>query len=498
MSQKLQELREKRTKLNGELKKYQKLITEAREANDGKPVLTPEQRTELEKFKKDMLEVRSLIEAEEKAADVEQFLKDEQEYEERSRRGPGGRVDPDPSDSMPGGRQSYGDRFGNDRTAIRQFAQTEQRRALAMQVWAWGGKCNDLITDEHRAALQELGTSTGGNFEIPTFETPELLELRRSLSGLSAERRAATAGTTIERIARQREQRAVAGAADKGNLAPEVTVQAFEQAMVFIGNLINACDVMVTSTGNPTTWPTANDTTNEGSQINETDAESTDSVDPAVGSFTLASYEFWSKFIRVGNQTMRDSPVQLASVIGLMIGERIARAVNRKLTNGDGNNTMTGVESSAVQGYVLAGQATYTWQDFYQLMWSVDDSYRGVGSFMMNDEIILEAMLTTDSQNRPIYIDAQDGRLARLCGRPVVPNNHMPTVAQVSTTRPAAIYGDLSKVKLRWVGNVRAGRYIEKFAEFDQTGFDGKRGADGGLLDAGGNPVKKMVSPTDP
>lgn len=145
----------------------------------------------------------------------------------------------------------------------------------------------------------------------------------------------------------------------------------------------------------------------------------------------------------------------------------------------------------------MADETTYLWSELYTLMYSVDAAYRDVGSWMMNDEVLVELMIQTDDYGRPILIMPNDGSLPRLLNRPIVNNNHMPAKAEVSDTRPSIIFGDLSKYKLRLVGEVRAMRYVEKFGEYDQTGFDGKRGADGGLLNAGGNPVKAYAPPEE-
>ena len=455
--------------------------------------MSQEQRTAFDKLKTDYLAVKEECDAEESAAEVEQFLTDEADRESRTRRGPGGRIDPEKDDSLPGGRETYGDRFGTDRDAMRQHGRTEQRRALAMQVWANDRVKNGFTpTDEHRQAIKDLKSSLGDGWEIGCFDTLELRECRAAQHGFKGDEAVERVNRAMQRVSTKRESRAVAGAATQGNLAPQVTTEAFEKAGLMIGGLYNAAEVRVTPTGAKMVWPTANDTANEGKQIDEVNAEGLDGVDPDVASFFLASYEFWSHFIRLGNVTLRDSPVALASEIGIMIGERIARAVNRKATSGDGVGTMTGIETSAVLGRLMATATTYAWEDLYHLKFSVDGTYRNQGSFMMNDEILVEMMTLTDNQGRPILIEPNDGGLPRLLNAPVHTNNHMAAAADVSNNRPAVTFGDHSKFKLRLVGNVRTGRYVERFAEYDQTGFDGKRGADGGLLDAGTHPVKAL------
>jgi len=490
---KLQELREKRVKLRAKIEETRNAIEKARADKKHKgPIMDQEQRSAFDKLKAEFLAVRSEIESEERAVEVEQFLTDEVEAEERTRRGAGGVIDPSSDDRIPGSQHSYGDHFGGNRDLIRQSAQAEERRALVFSAWAVNGRSGMPLSDEQRSAIEKSNADLSGDMIIPCFSTQQLSECRAAIAGWGKEQAIDRGGRAVSRIA---EQRVVAGTATQSNLAPQVTVEAMENAALTIGGLYNAAEVRVTPTGAKMVWPTSNDTSNEGVQIDEVTPQSLDGLSPNVNAFSVASYEFWSNFIRVGNVTLRDSPIALATEVGMMTGERIGRAINRKATSGDGINTLRGIEAAAIAAGVvaMATSNTYDWKDLYSLQFSVDGAYRGVGSYMMNDEVLVELMVLTDNEGRPMLINPNDGSLPRLLNRPVVGNNHMPAVADVSATRPAIVFGDLSKYKLRLVGNVRTSRLVERFSEFDQTAFDGKRGADGGLLNAGGNPVKALA-----
>lgn len=498
---KLLELREKRDKLRGEIEETRKLVAERRDNKEHKGViLTTEERTKFDKIKADYLAVKSEVEAEEGASDVEKFLADEIAAEERSRRGPGGRLDPTADDRLPGSQSTYGDALGTDRNRLRQFAQVEERRALAVAAWALAGNRDAVLSTEQRQAIADNRIDLGGNIIIHGLDTVELRSVRDACRPWDREKRSEIADKMLGRIAESRAVQAVAGNADRGNLAPTVTTIALEKAILTIGGLVNAADVIVTSDGTKMVWPTANDTTNEGKQIDEVTQESLNGVKPNIGAFSVASFEFWSDFVRVGNVTLRDTPFAFATEIGLMIGERLGRIINRRATNGVGTTTLRGVELGLPAGAFMVDPNTYLWEDLYRLKYSIDEQYRSVGSWMMNDEVLVQLMIITDENNRPVLIEPQDGSLPRLLQRPVVANNHMAghgEAGEEGDGRPALIYGDLKKFKLRLVGDVRMGRYIERFAEYDQTGFDGKRGADGGLLNAGSPPVKGMFVAAD-
>lgn len=492
---KLQELREKREALRGEIEKTRILIAERRDNKEFQGlILTPEERTSFDKLKTDYVAIKQAVEAEEGVVEVEKFLTDEIAAEERSRRGAGGRLDPIGDDRLPGTGASYGDALGGDRNAYRQYAQAEQRRALAFSGWAIAGRKDLSLSNEQRQAIVDQQWDLGGQIVIRGLDTPELRTIRDAVRPFAAEERMQRSDRMLGRMAENRAVAAVAGATDKGNLAPTVTTMALEKASLMIGGLYNAADVMVTPDGNKVTWPLANDTANEGTQIDEVTEQSTDGVKPTIGALSLGAWEFWSNFIRLGNQTMRDSPISLATEIGMMIGERLARIINRRATNGAGTTTLKGIERGLVAGALMVDATTYAWEDLYKLFMSVDGTYRDVGSWMMNDEVLVQLMILTDDNGRPILIQPNDGTLPRLLNRPVVANNHMVAHGSAGTVanngRPSLLYGDLKKYKLRIVGDVRTGRYVERFAEFDQTAFDGKRGADGSLLNAGVPPVK--------
>ncbi|TWT91399.1 phage major capsid protein [Neorhodopirellula pilleata] len=498
---KLQELRERREKIRTEIEKTRQTVAERRDNKEhAGPILTNEERTAFDKMKADYLSVNEEVKAEEGAVDIDDFLTQTAEHEQRSRRGPGGRLDPLGDDPLPGGDgASYGDALGtSDRSTLREHARRELRQTLAMQAWALSANCADRITDEHRQAVHETRTQMGVDFEIAGLPEHQLRELRTRVRGYAKERRIDEASRLLPSLVREsRAVAAVAGAADMANLAPEVASVAMERALITIGGIVNAADVMVTATGNKMTWPTADDTSNEGKQIDEVTAQSPDGTKPTIGAFSVSSFEFSSDFIRLGNQTLRDSPTAFVAAVSAMIGERLGRAINRKATSGAGTTTLRGLELGAVVGFEMPDAVTFAHAGLLKLKHSVDGAYRSVASWMMNDEILVEIMLLTDDNGRPLYVEANDGRLPTLLNRPVEINNHMAAHGTSEPNRARIIFGDLMKYKLRLVGNVRTQVYREKFAEYDQTGYDGKRGADGGVLNAGGDPIKSMLFPEE-
>jgi HK97 family phage major capsid protein len=78
-------------------------------------------------------------------------------------------------------------------------------------------------------------------------------------------------------------------------------------------------------------------------------------------------------------------------------------------------------------------------------------------------------------------------------GKPYIVNDDMPDIGPGNAS---VLFGDFSKYKIRMVRDFRVIRLNELLAEYLSVGIFGFARADGILLDAGTNPVKKLVHPT--
>jgi HK97 family phage major capsid protein len=69
-------------------------------------------------------------------------------------------------------------------------------------------------------------------------------------------------------------------------------------------------------------------------------------------------------------------------------------------------------------------------------------------------------------------------------------NPHM--ASSLAASADVLLFGNLTKYIIRDTGKIRVRKLIERFAEFDQSGFIAFMSTDGGLQDAGTHPVKKL------
>jgi HK97 family phage major capsid protein len=488
---KLQELREDLQNTDREILKLRDTVARRKDdkSYSGEP-LTAEERSAFAGLKDRRAKLRDQITSEESAVDLDDLLSFEAESEERSRRGPGGRFDPRGDDRLPGEDRTYGDAFGKDRGAMRRHAEAEERRAFATSAWVKRTAGLELSAEE-RSACQELGWNPGNkSLTFDNWSAQKVRQLRQATKTTHGEERAARAEMAAGRI----EERAIAGASTKASIVPQVTVRAFELAVVTYGGLVSAADVMISDNGAKEAFPGADDTMNEGHQIDEVTAESTDSTDPTMSLLMLGLYEFSSKFVRVGNSVLRDAPYDLAAVIGNMIGERLVKVWNRKATTGNGSSTMRGLLLDVPSGQEMAVAGAFGWEELKKLMYSVDAAYRNGGAFMMHDSTLCEYMLLVDGEGRPLFTEVQGDDPMRLFNRPVVVNNMFPTKDTVDDESAIVTFGNHKAYKMKFAGQTRIERATERFVEFNQTGFIGFRGADGALQTLGSQ-IKALTTP---
>jgi HK97 family phage major capsid protein len=469
----LQELREAAEKKKNALQEFSKKIEERKTAGKtGLELLNAEESKNWDQWKKDYSDLKSQIETEERAQHVLDYVSEIRSAEEKQR-GPGGRDNPTLDDPIPGERAQYGDRFEN-RDHARSYATGERRRALL--VAAWVSAIHGLpVTDEQRQACHELKFSPAASeISFKPFDTQEFRALQRSAGSYAGEARQLAVQRHMERRA------VITKAADGATLVPQVMINAYEEAMITFGGVLAAADVWVSANGGREMWPTGNDTNNEGVQLaDETTPDDMASVDPDFAPMYLDSYEFSSKFIRVGNPTLRDSPLDLAGILGSMIGERLNRIINRRATVGNGSNTLLGIAHAPAIGRTMGANA-YTHDELVRLKHSVDSAYREQGLFMLSDDILLNYLLLKDEQGRPLLWEPNGDSPGRLLNRPYIINNFMATTASITSAGGhAVLFGDLKAYKMRLVGQVDIKRAVERFIEFNQTGFIGLRGADG-------------------
>lgn len=348
----------------------------------------------------------------------------------------------------------------------RQQAATDEDRAMALQGWFLNNSTRGRATDRHREAAARCGMD---------IEAKELeLGLNHAYDRVKADVKNALKSNVP----------ASGGVLRLGELMGDL-----ETAMLAFGPMLEVSQVIRTPSANPMPWPTANDTSNTGRQIGESKAVT--SVDPTFAALVWNAYKFTSDEILVPFELLRDTPYNLVSIIGAMLGERLGRVQNTKATTGTGAATMYGAVNRATLGKTAAGAAAITADELIDLQDSVPRAYRPGSSFMMKDSTRTAIRKLKDGQSRYLLEPSLTaGTPDKLLGWDLNVNDDM---AAMTTGQKSVLAGNFRSYKIRQVDKVRVYRLTERYRENDQDAFLAFVEADGNLLDPGTGVIRYLV-----
>lgn len=283
------------------------------------------------------------------------------------------------------------------------------------------------------------------------------------------------------------------GSGGGGTASPEVVPQGFvpaiEQAMLYFGPMRAVSSILRTESGNAMPWPTVNDTSQSGALLAENTAAAEQDVD--VAAITFDAYKYSSKVVRVSVELMQDNAVNLPTLLGSLLGERLGRITNLHFTTGTGSAQPNGIVTASTLGKTAALATAITADELIDLMHSVDVAYRRTGClWMAKDSTVAAFRKLKDSTNQYLWQPAlTQGAPDMLFGYPVVVNSDM---AAIATGAKTVIFGFIPLYKIREVIGITLMRLRERYAEFHQEAFLAFLRADGDLLNAGTNPVKYL------
>ncbi len=275
---------------------------------------------------------------------------------------------------------------------------------------------------------------------------------------------------------------------------PETMMNQIEVAMLAYGGMLEVAETMTTPSGEPFTWPTFDDTSNTASRIGEAVAVTT-TESLATAKKAWYAFKYTTNGLLVDQELLEDSVFNIEPIITDAFGTRIARKLNTDFTTGTGIDGPQGIVTGAALGKTTAIATAITFDEIVDLEHSVDPEYRRSPScgFMFHDNILAVLRKLKDGLGQ--YYWAYPG--SQVVGAPQTLHGYRYVINQamassVATTNKTMIFGDLSKYKVRRVRALRMYKLEERYREYDQTGFIAFIRCDGGLLNAGTNPVKYM------
>jgi HK97 family phage major capsid protein len=361
-------------------------------------------------------------------------------------------------------------------------ALTESDRAEALRAWTLSGLPNQPITDHQRDLARRSGLDLGAKSMTCSFgpalrdTSPESI---RAWKQAYSEQRAALTG-------------AQSTTTTGGYTVPDEMMGALEVALLAFGGVRSVATVIRTATGGPLPIPTTNDTANKGEIIAENVTQN--ELEMTFGQLVLDAYKYTSKYILASVEFLQDSSINVSQFLGEALANRIGRITNDHFTTGTGSQP-NGIVTAATSGVTSVADPP-TYDNFVDLVHTIDPAYRANGKFMFNDTTLKSIkkikilQYSGDTIGVPLWSPGLTANQPdTILGYPFVINQSM---ASPGSTAKKVLFGDFSKYIVRDVRDFTLLRLDERFAELGQVAFLAFSRHDGDLLDAGTHPVKYM------
>ncbi|MGJ0626011.1 phage major capsid protein [Xenorhabdus bovienii] len=255
-----------------------------------------------------------------------------------------------------------------------------------------------------------------------------------------------------------------------GYTVPVQMLNKVVEAMKAYGGIASVAQILSTSTGQTIEWATADGTTEEGELLGENTAASEE--DTLFGTESLGAKKLSSKIIRVSNELLLDSGIDMEAYLAARIAQRIGRGEAKYLVKGTGTGSPQqpkGLETS-VTGTVDAA-TKFSWKDMNALKHALDPAYRNTGTFRwaFNDSTLKVITEMEDAQNRPLWLPEIAGVVpSTVLGVPYVIDQ---AIADMGAGNKFIYCGDFNRFIVRRVTYMTLKRLVERYAEHDQTAF---------------------------
>lgn len=315
---------------------------------------------------------------------------------------------------------------------------------------------DDLNNHPERRSLIDTDTNVAEARQMKVLETV----LRQGHSGLDAEQR---------QLFREMRAQTVGVGTEGGFTVPTEFRDRVVESMKAFGGLANIATVFETDSGNPIQWVTTDGTTEEGTMIGEKDESTEDDME--FGQVVIGAKKMTSKIIKISDELLQDSGVDISGLISRRLGSRLGRGEAKQLLTGDGQgNNIKGLLNQVTGGAASAVVGSVAHADLLELKHTVDPAYRvGNSRWLFNDNTLLGFKKLKDGDGRPLWLpDIAGVAPATIDGDQYQIDQGMPNVGAGAK---AVAYGDFSYFQIRRVKGMALRRLTEKYAEFGLVGF---------------------------
>ena len=274
----------------------------------------------------------------------------------------------------------------------------------------------------------------------------------------------------------------VGGTTTAGGFTVPVELATFiEKAMIATGPMYRSdlFTVINSTDGRTFNIPTIDDTAVTAEPHTEGTQPTDDAGKDAVfGQKSVGAFAFDSEWIRWSAELNADSILNMESLLGELIGERLGRIANIKLTTGSGSSDVEGIVTNSGLGKTTSAVAAVTADEIIDFIHSVDPAYRTAPNvaIMMNDSTLSAVRKLKDGQGNYLWQmgNYQAGVPQNLLGYNIVVNQAMDSLA---AAKKVMLFGDMSKFYVRKVGApslyVARERFAPDFGILGYIRFDG-------------------------
>ncbi|MBN5203694.1 phage major capsid protein [Serratia marcescens] len=279
---------------------------------------------------------------------------------------------------------------------------------------------------------------------------------------------------TAEERQALRELRAQGVAPDEkgGYTVPNTFLAKVVEQMKAYGGIAGVAQILTTSDGRTMEWATADGTDEVGVLLGEN--EEAGEEDTEFGMDSLGALKLTSKIIRVSNELLQDSAIDMEAYLARRIAERIGRGEARYLIRGTGTGTPKqpkGLVTSVNKTTATASATAVNWKEILTLKHSIDPAYRRGDRFRLafNDNTLKLISEMEDGQGRPLWLpDIVGVAPASVLNVPYVIDQE---IDDIGAGKKFMFCGDFNRFIIRRVNYMILKRLVERYAEFDQTGF---------------------------
>ena len=221
---------------------------------------------------------------------------------------------------------------------------------------------------------------------------------------------------------------------------------------------------IVTPSGGEITIPTVNDTAVTAEEHTEGATLTDDGgKDVTFGEKTLNAFAFDTEWLRVSKELDDDSVFAMQAFLADLLGERLGRIANARLTVGTGSGQPNGIVTASGAGVTAASATAITGDELIDLVHAVDPAYRRAPSvaWMFNDATLAAIRKLKDGDGNYLWQmgDIRSGQPGTLLGYNYVINQDVPGLA---TSNKAVLFGDMQKYVVRKVGAPLIGAIQDK------------------------------------